>query len=186
MVEAFIASLKVAVTTVVTATPVAPDAGEMLTTVGGVVSTPATLTESPTHVAGISCASIFDSTPLDRLIALLVPAEPMTWKCSTAKYPEPLTPDRPETFWTTRHVPVLISLVISTGTGVDPISPEVTLSSRSTEALKDTSYWQASKFVTSLILTLAVKSLPGAAVSGALMLTVTIPGGAEVVVKLHE
>ncbi len=96
MVDAFIASLKVAVTVVFTATPVAPFAGEVLTTVGGVIS--GMLTESPTHVAGISSAKLFDSIPLDRLIELLVPAKPTTWKCNTARYPEPLTPLVPETF----------------------------------------------------------------------------------------
>jgi hypothetical protein len=43
IVDALIASLKVAVTTVFTATPVAPDAGNTLTTVGGVVSGGATV-----------------------------------------------------------------------------------------------------------------------------------------------
>ena len=62
------------------ATSVAPDAGDTLTTVGGVVSTAVTLTESPTQVAGISWARLFDSTPLDKLMALLVPAAPITWK----------------------------------------------------------------------------------------------------------
>jgi hypothetical protein len=83
MVEAFMASLKVAVTVVFTATPVAPFAGDVLTTVGGVVS--GTLIESPTHVAGISSAEVSDSIPLDKLIELLVPAEPTTWKCNTAR-----------------------------------------------------------------------------------------------------
>jgi len=32
------------------------------------------------------------------------------WKCHTARYPEPLTPAMPETFWTIVHVPELISL----------------------------------------------------------------------------
>lgn len=73
--------------------------GGGLTTGDGVVVTGATtLTESPTQVASISCASIFDSTPLDRLIGLLLLVDPITWKCNTARYPEPLTPGKPGTF----------------------------------------------------------------------------------------
>jgi hypothetical protein len=54
IVAAFMASLKVALTAALIATPVASAAGEVLTTVGGVVSTATTFTESPVHVATIS------------------------------------------------------------------------------------------------------------------------------------
>ena len=75
---------------------------------------------------------------------------------------------------------------MSTGTVVESISPEVTSSSRSTKGSKVTSYWQASKSVTLLISTLAVKSSPVVTSAGALILTIEVPGGNEPVVKLQE
>ena len=75
--------------------------GAELVTVGGVVSSgvgATILTESPVHVGFISPAVLSLSTPLDRLIILLSPSEPITWKCNTARYPEPLTPSKPGTF----------------------------------------------------------------------------------------
>jgi hypothetical protein len=71
-------------------------------------------------------------TPFAKLITLELPAEPITWKCISAKYPDPLTPDRPGMFCITLIVPGVITRHISTGIVVPFIRPPVTLSASRT------------------------------------------------------
>ena len=164
----FIASLKVTWISASTGTSVAPLAGTVLVT-AGVLDT---VTVSPVQLAGISFSSKSLSEPSVRLIWLLSPGEPRTWKCSTASVPEPLT--LPIRKLTTRNVPDSISFD-ETGMAVEPIWPSVISSSRSTAVSKEISYEALFKSITSLMSTVAVKSSPDSASSGALMVTVTSP-----------
>ena len=71
-------------------------------------------------------------------MSLVLPAEPRTWKCISARYPDPLTPGNPGTFCITLVVPGVITPHASTGMVVPAMRPFVTFSTWRTVGSKVT------------------------------------------------
>lgn len=92
-----------------------------------------TFIESPAQLAVISVAEPELSVPPEKPMVLVLPDVPMTWKCISARYPEPVTPETPGMFSITLILPEATSAHIPTGTAVVPIRPLVISVTSSTE-----------------------------------------------------